>query len=244
MSHRPFRLVVIAAAVLAALLAPVPSGREPRSSDGHHPPARTVDVQLLAINDFHGKLLPPAGSAGLVGPCRPAAPSTWPRHIRQLEPQPEHARRVRRRPDRRQPAAVRALPRRADHRGDEPDRPGLNAVGNHEFDEGADRAAAHAERRLPPGRRVPRRRRLPGRRLPVPRRQRRRRGHRQDAVPAVSRSRTSTALKVGLHRHDPGGHADHRHRRRRRRPGLPDEVDTVNALVRGCAASASRRSSC
>ena len=51
----------------------------------------------------------------------------------------------------------------------------INAVGNHEFDEGADRAAADAERRLPPGGRLPRRRRLRRRRLPVPGRQRRRR---------------------------------------------------------------------
>ena len=38
----------------------------------------------------------------------------------------------------------------------------LTAVGNHEFDEGVDGAAAHAERRLPPGRRLPGRRRFAG----------------------------------------------------------------------------------
>ena len=60
MSHRPFRLVVIAAALLAALLAPVPSAAS-RGHD-HHPPSRTVDVQVLAINDFHGNLEPPGGT--------------------------------------------------------------------------------------------------------------------------------------------------------------------------------------
>ena len=30
-------------------------------------PAKTVDVQILAFNDFHGNLEPPAGSSGRVG---------------------------------------------------------------------------------------------------------------------------------------------------------------------------------
>ena len=74
----------------------------------------------------------------------------------------------------------------------------LNAVGNHEFDEGVDRAAAHAERRLPPGRRLPGRRRLRRRRLRVPRRQRRQRRDRRDPVPAATRSRTFDGAKVAF----------------------------------------------
>ena len=31
------------------------------------PPAKQVNVQLLALNDFHGNLLPPTGSSGRVG---------------------------------------------------------------------------------------------------------------------------------------------------------------------------------
>jgi len=62
MSHRPFRLVVIAAALLAALLAPVPSAASRGHGHSHHPPSRTVDVQVLAINDFHGNLEPPGGT--------------------------------------------------------------------------------------------------------------------------------------------------------------------------------------
>lgn len=33
---------------------------------GHGQPSRTVDLQLLAVNDFHGNLEPPAGSSGRV----------------------------------------------------------------------------------------------------------------------------------------------------------------------------------
>ena len=62
MSHRPSRLVLIAALLLAALLLPVPSAVSGGESDSHHPPAQTVDVQVLAINDFHGNLEPPGGT--------------------------------------------------------------------------------------------------------------------------------------------------------------------------------------
>ena len=60
MSHRPSRLVLIAALLLAALLLPVPAAPAPAAQS--HSPAGTVDVQLLAINDFHGNLEPPGGT--------------------------------------------------------------------------------------------------------------------------------------------------------------------------------------
>ncbi len=44
--------------VLVATLAVVPAGAKPSG---------TVDVQILALNDFHGNLMPPAGSSGRVG---------------------------------------------------------------------------------------------------------------------------------------------------------------------------------
>jgi 5'-nucleotidase len=44
--------------VLVATLAVVPAGAKPSG---------TVDVQILALNDFHGNLLPPTGSSGRVG---------------------------------------------------------------------------------------------------------------------------------------------------------------------------------
>ena len=39
----------------------------------------SVEVQILALNDFHGNLQPPAGSSGRVGLGRRrlAAPSSW-----------------------------------------------------------------------------------------------------------------------------------------------------------------------
>src|SRR5512134_1506337 len=66
MRHRPSRLVLIAAVLLAALLlpvpsAPAPSGASPGGGQGS-PPPRTVDVQILALNDFHGNLEPPGGT--------------------------------------------------------------------------------------------------------------------------------------------------------------------------------------
>jgi 5'-nucleotidase len=53
------RLLVILVAVLAALLPVDTAGARP----GHHPrPPRTIEVQLLGLNDFHGALQPPSGT--------------------------------------------------------------------------------------------------------------------------------------------------------------------------------------
>ncbi|MEU9762557.1 bifunctional metallophosphatase/5'-nucleotidase [Streptomyces sp. NPDC047985] len=74
--NRASRRVVAAAAGLAtvgALVAAMPAGahdRGPGHGNGHHKPARTVDVQLLSFNDLHGNLEPPAGSAGMVNETR------------------------------------------------------------------------------------------------------------------------------------------------------------------------------
>ena len=54
--------VAIALVTLALVIAvPVTAAKPP------NPPPGTVDVQLLAINDFHGNLLPPTGSGGRIG---------------------------------------------------------------------------------------------------------------------------------------------------------------------------------
>jgi 5'-nucleotidase len=108
-------------------------------------PAAPVSVKVLAINDFHGNLLPPAAaSASRTRPtrrktvtCRPAAPSTWPPRCSSCGEEPQPRLRRRRRPDRRHAAAVGAVQGRADDRV-----AGLmgleaSAVGNHEFDKGA-----------------------------------------------------------------------------------------------------------
>ena len=97
----------------------------------------------------------------------------------------EHRLRLGRRPHRRDAAAVGALPRRADHRGLQPDGPRLQRRRQPRVRRGHHRAASDAVRQrarlplharparwLPSGRRLRRRRPLPRRRLPVPRRQR------------------------------------------------------------------------
>lgn len=56
-----------AAALVVSLASPALAGSE--SAKGkHHPPAhgRTMDIQLLSFNDFHGALEPPTGSGGRV----------------------------------------------------------------------------------------------------------------------------------------------------------------------------------
>ena len=89
----------------------------------------------------------------------------------------------------------------------------FNAVGNHEFDEGVDELLRIQNGRLPPGRTgartaTPLRRRD----VPVPRGQRRSTG-RDDAKKTVLpllRHQGVRRRQGGLHRHDAGGHADHR----------------------------------
>lgn len=55
-SVRVFSLVIVLALLLSAAVATAGAR-----------PSGTVDVQLLALNDFHGNLLPPSGSSGRVG---------------------------------------------------------------------------------------------------------------------------------------------------------------------------------
>lgn len=50
--------ILVALALLAAFMTPAAAGKKP--------PTGTVDVQILAINDFHGYLEPPSGSSGRV----------------------------------------------------------------------------------------------------------------------------------------------------------------------------------
>jgi 5'-nucleotidase len=60
---------VLAIAALAAAIAVVPiagaaGDPSPRAAEN----AQTTEIQILGLNDFHGALLPPAGSAGRLGP--------------------------------------------------------------------------------------------------------------------------------------------------------------------------------
>ena len=59
-SSRWRKLTVVSLGVFALTLSSLTAGAEPEG---------TVDVQILAINDFHGNLQPPAGSSGRIGPA-------------------------------------------------------------------------------------------------------------------------------------------------------------------------------
>lgn len=66
---RRISAAAVGLAAVGALVAATPGqhGGHP----GHGRPDRTVDLQLLAINDFHGNLEPPAGSSGRVTEAEP-----------------------------------------------------------------------------------------------------------------------------------------------------------------------------
>jgi 5'-nucleotidase len=60
-------------AAVGTLIAACPAPAHGHDGPGHGRPApdRTVDLQLLALNDFHGNLEPPAGSSGSVTELQP-----------------------------------------------------------------------------------------------------------------------------------------------------------------------------
>ena len=61
-SSRWRKLAVVSLSVFALILSTLPAVAKQSKPKG------TVDVQILAINDFHGNLQPPAGSSGRIGP--------------------------------------------------------------------------------------------------------------------------------------------------------------------------------
>ena len=137
-------------------------------------------------------------------------------HIKALRhDQREHDHRRRRRPHRREPARLGALPRRADDRGDELDRPRRHGRRQPRVRRGHRRAAAHAVnqpaaaaiRSTAARTATP----FPGA-LPVPRRERLLQGHEPDDLPAVRDPKVGNA-KIALHRPHARGHADDRHAR-------------------------------
>ena len=156
----------------AAPAAPALDPDEPGQRHVHEAPAgrRTGQGQLAQLQRLPRQHRPahrqrrPRSTAP-----RPAAPSTWPTGSRSCGPR-RGAGRTRRSPS---PPVTTSAPRplvsAAFH--DEPTIEMMNSlgldvssVGNHEFDEGVDRAASGSDRRLPPGRRLPGRRRLRRRR--------------------------------------------------------------------------------
>ena len=233
------RMRILGLALLAlALLVPATAQAKPRD----------VEVQLLGINDFHGNLEPPTGSSGRITPAPGATPGRCRRgrvpgdpHPPAAGDEPELAGGLGRRPDRRQPAALGRVPRRADDRGDERDRARSQRGRQPRVRRGRGGAAADAVRRLSSDRHG---RHLQGRgralrrcQLPVPRRQRRPSRHGRAAVPAL-RDPQVRQHQGRLHRHDAGGHAGHRVAVRHPEPRVPRRGrDRQPLRARSCATS-------
>ena len=119
--------VVFAMTVGMGVVAATPSGG----------PA-TVDVQLLSINDFHGNLEPPAGSSGRIGTINAGGVEYLATHVRNLEATNPNTVVVS------AGDLIGASPLLSALFHDEPTIEAMNligldfnAVGNHEFDEGA-----------------------------------------------------------------------------------------------------------
>ena len=198
----------------------------------------TVNLQLLSFNDYHGHLQPPTGADGLlVTAAGQPQPSTAPAggveylttHLKRLrEGHPQSLTVAAGDLIGGSPVPVGPLQGRAQRREPEHARPRSQRRRQPRVRRGRSRVAAHAVRRLPPGRWLLRRRRVLRRPLPVPRRQRRLQGRRDrdptGGRPAVRRlvegapRRPHRAAADGdpdrgrregrLHRDDPGEHAD------------------------------------
>ena len=133
------------------------------------PAPKTVNLQILSFNDYHGHLSPPPGNDGLLTTAAGTPPTTVPAggveylttHLKALREGHANTLTV---------AAgdlIGGSPFLSGLFKDEPsietlDTLGLDVsgVGNHEFDEGVAGAAAHPVRRLPPDRGLLRRRRV------------------------------------------------------------------------------------
>lgn len=129
-SSRGSRLLTTAATLLVLLSLIIPAVVIAKPSGG-------VDVQVLGINDFHGNLLPPAGSSGRVGTVDAGGVEYLATHIKQLEATNPNTVVVS------AGDVIGASPLLSALFHDEPTIEAMNAlgldfnaVGNHEFDEG------------------------------------------------------------------------------------------------------------
>ena len=131
---------LVAASLVASVGAATSSAADPK--DGKAGKAQTTDVQILSLNDFHGALEPPTGSAGRLGPS--GTPefggaeylATYVRNLRADNPNTIFASAG---------DLIGATPLTSALFHDEPTIEAFNAmgldyngVGNHEFDEGVD----------------------------------------------------------------------------------------------------------
>ena len=125
------RIVASIALLVASLVVPASVAAEPSG---------TVDVQLLAINDFHGNLQPPSGSGGVIGTTPAGGVEFLATHIKTL-----HATNPERTLEVAAGDLIGGSPLISAAFHDEPTIEAMNAigldisaVGNHEFDEGVD----------------------------------------------------------------------------------------------------------
>ena len=226
------RLAALGAATLIAVALVGVYGRQP--SPGNSPPVPPssqagVSVTILAINDFHGHLKPPLG--GIVH-CRSDRQDQADRRLgrrcrahgdaRQGPARQEEALRVRggRRPDRREPAAVGGVPRRAHHRGALRHGPRDHGGRQSRVRRGQGRAAAHAERRLPPQGRLQGPTQVRGRQVPLSGGEHLRHEDRQDTAAGL-RDQGVRGHPRRLHRPHPEGHAQDRVALGRHGPRVP-----------------------
>lgn len=128
MKNRNIFLVLIALMLVSALLLTPASAKQPS----------TVNVQILAVNDFHGNLEPPAGSSGRIGTINAGGAEYLATHINNLRATNPNTVVVS------AGDMIGASPLLSALFHDEPtieafNQIGLdfNAVGNHEFDEGS-----------------------------------------------------------------------------------------------------------
>ncbi len=136
----PVALAAGLAAVLAVGLSAAPSSAAPKA--GKATKAKTTEIQVLGLNDFHGALEPPTGSAGRLGPSGTpefGGVESLATHVRALEATNPNSLFVS------AGDLIGATPLTSALFHDEPtieafNLMGLdfNGVGNHEFDEGVD----------------------------------------------------------------------------------------------------------
>jgi 5'-nucleotidase len=130
-----------AVVVVASLASAGVVGELARAGGNTQPPIiqdrSAVEVQILALNDFHGNLLPPAGSSGRVGAVEAGGAEYLATHVKALEQSNRNSIVVS------AGDLIGASPLLSSLFHDEPTIEAmnhigldLNAVGNHEFDEG------------------------------------------------------------------------------------------------------------
>lgn len=133
-SHARLTFVAVIVSTVALILAAGATSKNPPPiiKDGSE-----VEVQLLALNDFHGNLLPPAGSSGRVGTVNAGGAEYLATHVRMLSETNRNTHVVS------AGDLIGASPLLSALFHDEPTIEAmnmigldLNAVGNHEFDEG------------------------------------------------------------------------------------------------------------